>query len=571
MATTGISFQGITSGLQTDQLISAIMAQESLPLQRLKDKETANTNRKNALSTLQSDMTALATSLQTLQYSASGFSARSVSSSDADNTYVTATANGAAPGNYDLNVTSAATRGRLTPTLDGVTGLPTNLAVADPNSTHIITSGTTATFAVQGTDGTVKTFTIDDSNNSLYGLRDAINASQTGMAKGAGVTASVVNTGQGDKPYQLVITANSTGTGSTQGLVTLADVTGGGANNLIGIAAGTVDSPTKISNGLYSAQAATDAKFSVNGIQMTRSSNTVTDAVDGVTFNIKQGSQTGTTSLTVSEDTSTITTAMQDVVNRYNTLIADYKKGTTALKDSDGNIIPAALSNDPTARNIMNQVRTAFRGIPPGLSPTATYHSTGDIGITSASDGTLSLNTTTFQKALTTDPTSVMNLFAFSGTTTNGVATFQYGGAKTTTGNVDFNISSYDSGTGNWSGTVNGIAVTGTKDGNIASTAGTSIEGLMLHVTGTGAGTLTLTKGAGQLTQDAVSNLTSYQGTFWNTLSSIDQQNKDLDYRISQQQSMLDKRQATLQDQFSRMETLISQMRASSGSLSSSG
>jgi flagellar capping protein FliD len=80
MATSGISFQGITSGLQTDQLVAAIMAQEGLPLQHLKDRQTLNTQRSTALKTMQTDMMALATSMQTLQYTGSGFNARTVSS-----------------------------------------------------------------------------------------------------------------------------------------------------------------------------------------------------------------------------------------------------------------------------------------------------------------------------------------------------------------------------------------------------------------------------------------------------------------------------------------------------------
>jgi len=560
-----ISFQGITSGMQTDQLVAAIIAQAGLPVQHLKDRQTLNTQRSTALKTMQSDMTSLASSLATMQYT--GFAGRSVSSSDSNGSYVTATASGAQSGNYDLLVTSVATKGRILPATDGSV-----LGVADPTgggTSQVFTTGTPASFAVQGTDGVVKVITLNDSNNSLYGLRDAINGS------GAGVTASVVNTGSGDKPYQLVLTADDTGTGKTSGVVTLADVTkndGATPANNLGISAGTVDSlttPTSVSGGLRSA-AATDAVFSVNGIQLTRTTNVVTDAVDGVTFNLKQGQTTTTpTTLTVTQDKSSITSAMQDVISKYNTLMSDYKTASTATKASDGSILPGALSNDSTARSIISQVQSAFRSIPSGLSDTASYHSVGDLGIKASSDGTLSLDVTAFQKALDADPEAAKNVFAFSGTTTSGVATFLGGGTATATGDVAFNITTYDSSTGSWSGTVGGVSVTGSKDGSLSGTTGTAIEGLQLSVTGLGSGTLTLTKGVGQATQDVVSNLTAYNGTFWNTLASIDQQNTSLTTQIESGQSLLDKREAALKLQFSQMEATLSQMRSISGSLTS--
>ena len=93
--TSGLSFQGVSTGVQTDALVSAIMAQESMPLVRLQNQQRQNTQRTTALNTLQTDMTSLSASLQTPQYSASGFDARTVSSTDTISTYVSGTATGA--------------------------------------------------------------------------------------------------------------------------------------------------------------------------------------------------------------------------------------------------------------------------------------------------------------------------------------------------------------------------------------------------------------------------------------------------------------------------------------------
>ena len=145
---------------------------------------------------MSSNMTSLSTTLAALE---DGFNARSVTSTDSNNTFVTATATKASTGSYEVKVASVATRGQIAPTLSE--GSPTNLAVADPAAS--IATGA-ASFAVRGTDGVLKAFQLN--NNSLNGLRDAINSS------GAGVTATIINSGKGANPYQLVVTAKDTGT-----------------------------------------------------------------------------------------------------------------------------------------------------------------------------------------------------------------------------------------------------------------------------------------------------------------------------------------------------------------------
>jgi len=481
-----------------------------------------------------------------------------------------------------------ATSGRILPTLDG-SGNP-NLAVADPSgggTSQIFTpGGTPASFAIQGTDGSVKVVSLTAGNNSLNGLASAINAAYAGATPGAGVTASIVNTGTGATPYQLVLTANSTGTGTTKGVVSIADVTsndGATTDNLIGIKAGTVDSltaPTTISGGLQSA-AATNAVFTLNGIQLTRQTNTVTDAVPGLTLNLRQGGETGTTTLTVAEDTSTITATMQDVISKFNTLMNDYTTNSTATKDASGNIVPAPLSNDSTAETMINQLQSALTGVPVGLPSSAAYMSVGDLGITANSDGTLSLDTNAFTTAITNNPQAALSVFNFTGATTNGVLNFTQGSGSTTAQSIAFNVTSYDGNTGAWSGTLAAdggaaVNVSGTKDGSITamppttSAPGTSLgsmAGLQLAVTGTGSGTLSLTKGVAQSTQDLISNLTGYDGSIWNTLQSLSSANTDLTTQISEEKGLLATKQAALQLQFAEMEAAVAQMKTASAGM----
>lgn len=550
-----LSFQGVSSGLQTDSLVSAIISASSGNLDRLKAKKTSNTSRSTALSTISDDLSDLTLSMAKV-YDA--LKKRAVSSTDADNTYVTATATGAANGSYQVEVASVATKGKLSATLNGSD--PTNLAVADPNAA-ILTSDS-GTFAVQGTDGAVKTFTLG--TNSLYGLRDAINAS------GAGVTATVVNTGSGTNPYQLVLTSDDEGLGQTEGKVTLAAVKNADDSDTtvvssLGIASGTVDSATKITGGLSSSGSniATNAVFSVNGVQVTRESNTVKDVVDGITFNLKKGGSGNSTTLAVSQDTDSAVTAMNDLVSKYNTLVNYYQSQATVSQDASGNDTSGPLAGDSTAKSIMSQVRSALLGTASGISSSAAYKSVGSIGLKISSGGTLSLDETKFKEALKDDPEAVSKLFSFSGTTTNGSVTFSSAGSSTATGDMGFDLT-YGSdgavaGTLTYGGTTYDVSG---ANGTIQGPTGSPLEGLSLKVTGSGSGTMTLSRGVGQKLQDVISNLTSYSGIIENTRTSLDEQNKTLSTRIDSAQALLDKKEASLKEQFDAMEATIAELKS---------
>lgn len=554
-----LSFQGLSTGLQTDALVNAILQQEGQPVQRMQAQQDKNTQRITALQSLSSNLTSLSSSLATL--TGTSFGQQTVTSSDSTNAYVTATASGAAVGNYDINVSQIATAGRISPTLSG--GLPTNLAVADPLNTAVF-SGTSASFAVRGTDGAIKTLTLDATNNNLYGLRDAINAS------GAGVQATVINTGTGTNPYQLVMTSTSTGTGTTSGVVTLADITSGGAVNTLGITAGAVDSttaPTTLTGGLQSGSGdvAKDAIFSVNGIQLTRKTNVVSDAVAGVTFTLKQGGQAGTTNLAVATDTDAITSAMQDVVSKFNTMVSSFNRASAPN---------GALYGDSVARSLVTQIRTALSGVPSGLPLTSTYTSAGGVGLKVNQDGTLSLDATAFKAALAKDPSAVKKVFAFTGTSDSAAVQFYAAGAKTTTGAVGFNITSYVAG-GAVSGT---FTVGGTNynltgaSGVLTGTAGTPLEGLILNVGGTGTGTLTLSRGVGQSVQDLVASMTAaVTGQLPQVIQSVNDANARLAQQIASGQDRLARRKAALQAQFAQMEAVVGQLQSAGSSLQNLG
>jgi flagellar hook-associated protein 2 len=348
----------------------------------------------------------------------------------------------------------------------------------------------------------------------------------------------------------------------------------------LGITAGTLTGtfalPTNLTGGLgsdLSGIKAQDSVFTLNGTQLTRKTNVVSDAAEGVTFTLKQGGQTGTTTLTVAQDKATATAGMQDLLTKFNALVKTYKDASTATQDPNGTILPAPLSGDATSRDLVAQIRSTLTGASAGLSSTATFQNASSLGVKTNSDGTLTLNTVTFQAAIDKDPAAIMRLFTFTGSSSNGVVAFQGAGNKTATGSVGFTITSASGGfQGTFTGTANGLPFSinlTSSNGIMAGAVGTPLEGLSLSVTGTGTGVLTLSRGVGQAASDLISKFTAYgSGSLATALTNIQNQNKSLVEQIAAGQSALDQRKKILQAQFAKMETVIGQLKAAGGSLS---
>lgn len=573
MATSMTSLNGISTGVDTTALINAIVAQKGAGVTRLKAQKTLNASRTTALNSLKTGLSSLGISMLALQDS---FNSRTVTSTDINNAYVTATGKGAAAGNFDLTVHTVATKGRVSASLDP-TGLPMNLAVASPTdsvSSNIFTPGMPATFAIQGTDGVVKTVTMTEGANTLNSLAAAINAA------GAGVTALVVNTGSGAKPYQLVLSAKETGAGTTSGVVSIVDITnqsgstpGAAANNL-GILAGTVDSltsPTAVTGGLTSATSgasATNATFSLNGIELTRSSNVVKDAADGMTFTLKQGGQVGTTTLTVTPDKGGATTAMQTFITNYNKVVTEYKAASTSTKNADGSINQAPLAGDASTRAFMASLQAALKGTSAGMTSTTTYKTLASMGVSSLPDGTLNMNIIAFQAALVDDLSAALNLFKFSGTSTGQNVTVKSGGAQTATGSVDYGITA-DAGGALWGVlTQNSVSTSPIAVVNGTLQGSGSFTGLNLTVSGIGIGMLNLARGSGQAAADLISSFTGVSGGISLALKNITLQDTNLDLQIASGQARLDAETANLKKQFARMESVVGSMRSAASALS---
>lgn len=540
----GISFQGLSTNLPTDQLIAAIINQQSQPMVRLQTQQKTNTTKSTALQTLRADLTSLSASLDSLTMG--GFQANAVSSTDKDGTYATATASGATAGTYDLAVEKLATRARLV--------MPTKLQANAP-----IGKGD---YVITDMAGKQVKVTIDDTNNSLAGLAAAINAAKDSDGNASDVNAAVIQTGA-DGTSQLVLSATNTGQGKN-----------GATTFSIQMAAGSALDPG--AQGGFTSTAAGNAKFYLNGVAMERSSNTVSDAVAGVTFTLN-GEQTDlskTTTFTVSQDKDAAAKAMQDVVDKFNTLYNDYKSRAKFTANADGSYTRGVFNMDMTVRNLVTQVQQALMGGPSGLSATARYQSPSSVGVKTNQDGTLSLDTAAFKEALGTDPGAVANLFNNSGVSSNPLLSFVSSGGKTTNSPISYTVSTVSGKlTGTFSSTLaDGTTQTNTltaTDGYFYGATGTALEGLVVKAQEGATGTLQVSTGVSRIVQDLVYKLSDNNpGDIGGLISDLGTQNYQLQLRINQQQDYLDKSKASLEKLYANLETTVGSLQSAGQSLS---
>jgi flagellar hook-associated protein 2 len=407
---TNVSFSGVGSGIDFSVIRDAILDQRSRPVTLIQNKVTDYNSRIESLKQLNTALAALTTASEALTNRDLG-TGRSATTGDA--TVITASATSSANlGSYDINVSR----------------LATNLAQASRSfsaaSTPVLAGGAaSATFELRkGGSAEGVSFTIDSTNNTLAGLRDAINA------KNAGVTASIIDVNGDGTGQQLVL--NSRDSGAT-GRVELVETSSTGT---------LADLNIRSLNPPDGDAAKLDAALTVNGLSMTRSTNSITDAVTGLTLNLKK---TGATAIGVSQSTE-IENKLRSFILAYNSVqdfaAAQYKKDS---KDRPTGV----LAGDSTLRNIQQQLRSAAGAI--SNDNGGTLNSLAAIGITRNETGMLAIDSAAFNEALKAKPGDVKALLFGKTEGQKGIfqgfLTTSKGMSDSVTGTVQTAITGYQS------------------------------------------------------------------------------------------------------------------------------
>ncbi|RKU01855.1 flagellar hook protein FliD [Burkholderia sp. Nafp2/4-1b] len=364
--------QSIISGatnstLDVNSLVSAMVtAKTAGQTQTLKTKQTADNTELSAVGQLKSTLSALQTAIAGL---ANGTTLSGLAATASGNgiTASVASGSGAVAGSYAVNVTQLATANKLSSA--GVTSSDTIAA-----GSLSITLGSNAAFNVSVAAGA-----------SLSDIASSINTT----AGNPGVTASVIT---GSDGQHLVIQSNNTGAANT------VSVTGTGVNS-------------KLTSGYTTVTPAADAKLTVDGTPVSSASNSVSGVLTGVTLNLTSAAVNTTQTVTLSPDTTATTSAINAFVNAYN----NYVKTAQSLSSYDPNTSTAGpLLGDSMLNTISNGLATTMSG---GVKTGSATYSLAAIGISLQSDGTLQVDSTALNTALTSNSPAVGALF----NTTNGV------------------------------------------------------------------------------------------------------------------------------------------------------
>ena len=393
-----ISSLGIGSNLDLSTLLSNLQTAESQPLVQLQQRQVSYTSKLSAYGQLQSALNTLQTAAKKLGAPAF-FQGVKAAAGAADLLSASAGAT-ASPGMYSINVTQLAQAQSV------VAAGQANAKTAIGSGTLTIDFGTIAGGTYDTVTGkysgasftpdasrTAKTITIDSSNNTLEGIRDAVNAAK------AGVTASIVNDGSGT-PNRLVLTSTETGKISSMRIAVAGDAA---LSNLL------AQDPAGTQN-LQQTIPAQNAELAVNGIAVTSASNTVKESIQGVTLNVLK---LGTSSLNVARDTGSVESAVNDFVKAYNAL--QTTAGTLTAFNADSKT-GAALMGDSTLRNIQVGIRQVLTSPQSG----GAMETLSEIGVGFEKDGTMSVDSDKLKSALATNLDGVAGLFSSATGSTAG-------------------------------------------------------------------------------------------------------------------------------------------------------
>jgi len=436
------------SGLNITQIVDSLVNAEKTPQENaIQTKIDDNTTSISAIGEIKSALSILSTSLETLV----GKTSLAVSS---NSTAVTASITDpsiATSINSSMTISALATGQTLAftgyaDTTSIVGGGSLVLERGDWSSGSFVASATTASTSL-----TVVT------TDTLASLRDKINTLNYG------VTASIF--GAGDGTYNLVL---KSGEGKENALRVTATESPSGSG-LSGIDnSSTNSSKQKI--------AGVDATIVVDGMTLTRESNTVTDLFEGYTVNLVSTTST-TANIVASVDIASAKTNLQSLVTAINTAKEVINSKTSRGDESNDS---GELSDDTIINSLKKQINSLTTSSLAGFGSTSIYLS--NLGVRTEKTGTLSLNTTVLENELINNPTSMDAIFNSMYSSSSSLLTVTGGSNKPpTAGTYAFAMTAYVSG-----------AITGLASNDTTPGVTSSNNTIQVIVDGTTSGTITV-------------------------------------------------------------------------------
>ena len=368
MGTSGIDWStlasnlisGTTAGFDVPTIVDEVLASQSQEETQWQSQETTFNNQATALQQLSTQLQTLLTDANDLTDPLGSLAAMTTSVSDSS-VLSAAAGSGAATGSHSITVSSLAT---------------TSSYYSDELATSSTTFAT-GSLTLQVGSGTATTITVDSTNNTIAGLAAAINAANLG------VTANVVTDSGGAR---LTLVSNSSG---AAGNITISSNTTGLSFNL--------------------GSSGVDAALTVDGIPIDSSSNTVTGDIPGVTLDLLSRTSSPVT-LQVSPDTSQAATAINNFVSDYNTVISAIN---SQLSYDTTTGTPGTLLGDPSVELVQS---TLLSDAAASVTGNGAISSLASLGITMNNDGTLTVDNSQLNNALSGNFQAVQNFFQTAST-----------------------------------------------------------------------------------------------------------------------------------------------------------
>jgi flagellar hook-associated protein 2 len=409
------SSSGLASGIDTKAIIDALISADGASTKKLQENRDATKTRLTTIQGLNTALLRAQTSLDKIRDSAT-WSATTASSSDTTALDVTGSTTATA-GTYQISVLGVARAQQL------VTG-----GAASPLASNTADNGV-GSLTIKIGSGAETTLNFDTSNSSLDGIASAVNAAKLG------VTASVVNDGSG---YRLVLRSDNTGTANqitkfngTGDLATLFPSDGSGNTTLRELASA-ADASLRIGDPL-------------NGLTITRSGNSITDVIPGVTLNVKNEGDDIT--VKVSADNTGTKTAIKQFITDYNSTLTYLKQNASfdAATGKGGVLLP-----DSDLRSGIDRITSTLLGTISGQPDGLGSLTAAGVSIDRTS-GTLTFDEAAFDLKNAANPTGVKSLFLAAANnakaqmvamddSTQGSIYFKTDGLQTTISNMDAQI-----------------------------------------------------------------------------------------------------------------------------------
>jgi flagellar hook-associated protein 2 len=356
-----ITSSGVGSGIDTQSIVKALVSAEIAPKQsQITAQQTSATTQLSAVGTIKSALDTFRTAIAALS-SESKFNGLSGTSSDATVAKVTVDTS-AASGSYSLVVSTLATSSK-------VSTVP--LAGGTSASVNTGTSANTLTVSQSGSNYNISIAP----GATLQQVRDNINT----QLKSHGISANILTDANGSR---LVLSSQTTGAGT--------DITLGGDSSL--------------ATGYQVVSKPVNAEYSIDGISMTSTSNTVTSAISGVTLNLLKEDKS---TITVGTSPDTLKTSVQSFVSAYNALVTAINTQTKVTTTGDS-VSAGTLSGDATMRSLLSSVRNELVTVT-GSGSMATL---SQMGInTDQKTGLLDLDDTKWDKAVASSAADIAKVF----------------------------------------------------------------------------------------------------------------------------------------------------------------